>query len=144
MMKAMALVRDATFHGQDLVFDESSRTLGLTVTRLESAGGGTRGLFGGRRGSYLKTHVSLRQVTACTRSLTGEEEDVYALDRTEVGRGGQEVTLYFRPGDRVVLDVGRIDGALEDIGRATAPPKRPVVMNPLLKKERESRGTAGS
>lgn len=142
LVEAMAVMREATFLGRDLVFDEPAGVLELTVTRLE-AGGGPRGLLGGRKGSWLLTRVSVHNVTACTRSLTGEEEDVYVLDRTEVGRGGQEITLFFRPGDRVLLAVDRIDGTVEDIGKATAPPKSPVVMNPLLKKERESRRTAG-
>jgi len=59
---------------------------------------------------------------------------VYVVDRGEVGRGGEELALYFRPGDRAVMDVARIDGALTDAGKATSMPRKPVVMNPLRKR----------
>lgn len=137
LLHAMAAVREATFHGREIAHDEASRTVTLTVTRAENPGQpGSR--FFRKRASFLRTAITVRHVTGYQLSLAGEPEDIYILDRVELGRGGQEIALYFRPGDRAVIDVDQITGSVEDVGKATSSPRRPVIRNPLAAEERES------
>ena len=135
-LKTLSTLRDATFFGRDLVFDESTGSMTLTVTRTDTVGRPGGFLGGGRRPSYLRTSVIVRNILSYKQSLTAGEGDVYVLDRAEVGRAGSELAFYFRPGDRAVMDIAQIEGHVEDIGKATSAPKKPVIMNPLLKKER--------
>jgi len=139
-LKAAHALKDATFYGRDLVYDEESRTMTLTVTRVDpsTSGMGGGGFFGARKPAYLKSVVTVRHIATYRQSLTDGDDDVYVVDRAEVGRGGEELAFYFRPGDRAVMDVERIDGVIVDAGKATSMPRKPVVMNPLLKKERET------
>ncbi|HET9482111.1 MAG TPA: hypothetical protein VFP98_10175 [Candidatus Polarisedimenticolia bacterium] len=139
-LKATAQLRDATFLGNDLSYDEAARTMTLTVTR-DASQGGAGGFLGTRKRSWLRTVITIRRIEAYKQYLAGEPDDVYVLDRTEVGRDGREVAFYFRPGDRAVMDVGAIEGSVEDSGRATSAPRKPVILNPLVKEER--RGKAG-
>lgn len=133
----MAALREATFHGHDLVHDEAAGTVTLTLTRPESPDQpGSR--FFRRKASYVRTMVTVRHVTGYRQYLAGETDDVFILDRVEVGRGGQEIAFYFRPGDRVVMDVDQIAGKVEDVGKGTSAPRRPNIRNPLLAEERES------
>jgi len=133
-LKALAGLAEGTFLGSDLVYDKASQRMTLTVTHQEGGGAGQRGgFFGGRKPTYLKTVVTVNHITRYKQSLTEGIQDVYVLDRAEVGRGGLELSLYFRPGDHAVMDVERIDGSVEDTGRVTHAPKKPVVKNPLSK-----------
>lgn len=136
-LKAAVVLREATFYGTDLVHDERTHTLTLSLTRAEPSGGSS-GFFGGRKSAWLRTVLTIRKVTGYKQSLALEQDDVYVFDRAEVGRGGAEIALYFRPGDRAVLDVEQIDGTLEDTGRATSVPKKPVIRNPLAEEEARS------
>src|SRR3989442_14719953 len=82
--------------------------------------------------------MMVRRITSYKQSLAGAPDDVYVFDRAEVGRAGQELAFFFRPGDRAVMDVESIDGFVEDAGRATAAPRAPVIQNPILKEEKEA------
>ena len=137
-LKAMTGMKEATFYGRDLLYDELSRTLTLSITRVDRSRGGAGAFLVSRRPSYIRTLVTVRRVTSYTQYLSGGPDDVYVLDRAEVGRSGQELSFFFRPGDRAVIDVEAIDGFVEDAGRATAAPRMPVIQNPLLKKEKEA------
>jgi len=143
-LKALTALREAAFTGSDLIHHEPKRTVSLTLTRVDSSSSGIGGgFFGRRKPAYLKTVLTVRRVAAYKQSLALGPEDVYVLDRGEVGRGGQEIALYFRPGDRAVMDVEQIDGSVEDVGKATSAPQKPTVANPLATQEaRASRGEA--
>ncbi|HEY3175439.1 MAG TPA: hypothetical protein VGK94_06705 [Candidatus Polarisedimenticolia bacterium] len=135
LLHAMTAVRDSTFHGLDLVHDEAAGTFTMTVTRPDAPDSpGSR--FFRRKASYIKTMVTVRHVTGFRQYLAGEKDDIFIVDRVEVGRGGQEVAFYFRPGDRCVMDVDQIAGSVEDVGKATAAPRRPAIRNPLVAEEK--------
>ncbi|HKY32347.1 MAG TPA: hypothetical protein VJV23_07425 [Candidatus Polarisedimenticolia bacterium] len=135
LLKAIAPLRDATFLGRELVHDAASRSVTLTLTRPDAAGRRPGGFFAGaRRPSYLRTVVRIRRVVSYKQYLTAGPEDVYVLDRAEVERNGTEIALYFRPGDRAVMDVEGIEGMVEDAGKATSAPRRPPGVNPLAGK----------
>ncbi len=136
-LKMLSALRDATFFGRDLVFDEGTGTMTLTVTRTDTAGGGG-GFPWGRKPSYLRTAITVRNILSYKQYLTAGQDDVYVLDRAEVGRAGRELAFYFRPGDRAVMDVAQIEGRVEDTGKATSAPRKPVIVNPLLSKERKT------
>ncbi len=142
-LKAAGVLREATFFGRDLVHDKAAHTLVFTLTRADGSGG-SGGFMGGRKTSYLKTVVTVKGITSYKQSLAGEIDDVFVFDRAEVGRAGQELAFYFRPGDRAVMDVEQITGSVEDAGKATSAPRRPVIVNPLVKEEREAAKPKGS
>jgi len=50
-LKAAHALKDATFYGRDLVYDEAARTMTLTVTRVDpsTTGMGSGGFLGGRK-----------------------------------------------------------------------------------------------
>jgi hypothetical protein len=144
-LKAMIPMREGTFHGRDLVYDEPTRTFTLTVTRVDQSKGGAGGFMSSRKPAFIKTQITIKAVTSYKQFLTGDPDDVYVFDRAEVGRGGQEVAFFFRPGDRAVMDVETISGVIEDSGRATAAPRSPVIQNPILKEEKDAakKGSSG-
>jgi hypothetical protein len=82
--------------------------------------------------------VTVRHITGYRQYLAGETDDVFIIDRVEVGRGGQELAFYFRPGDRAVIDVDQIGGTVVDVGKATSAPRRPAIRNPLHTEEKEA------
>lgn len=134
-LHAAAVLRGSTFQSDDLSWDEAAHTMTLTVTRPENPGqSGSR--FFRRKEAYLKTAVTVRHITGYRQSLAGAAGDVYIVDRAEVGRGGHEIAFFFRPGDRAVMDVEQIDVTVEDAGRATAPPRKPQIVNPIVAKEK--------
>ena len=133
-LHAVAALREATFQSTDLIWDEAVLTMKLTVTRPENPGQ-SGSLFFRRKAAYVRTMVTVRHITGYRQSLAGQAGDVYIVDRAEVGRGGHEIAFFFRPGDRSVMDVDHIAGTVEDVGRATAPPRVPVIRNPLLSQE---------
>ena len=137
-LKAMISMKEATFYGHDLVHDEAAGTLAFTLTRPDPTRGGAGGFLASRKPSYIKTLITVRRITGYKKYLAGEADDVYVFDRAEVGRGGQELAFYFRPGDRAVMDVESIDGFVEDAGRATSAPRKPVIQNPILKEEKDA------
>jgi len=139
-LKAMTPLRDASFYGSELVHDKASGTFTLTLTRADASRGG--GFLSSRKTFYIKTLVTVRRITSYTQYLVGPAEDVYVLDRAEVGRGGLELSFYFRPGDRAVMDVEHIEGVVEDTGRVTSAPRQPVIQNPLLKEEKVEKQAA--
>ena len=141
-MHAAAVLREATFQSDDLVWDEVAATMRLTVTRPENPGR-SGGLFFRRRAAYVRTAVTVRYIIGYRQSLAGEPGAVYIVDRAEVGRGGHEIMFFFRPGDRAVMDVDHIAGTVEDVGRVTAAPRMPVIRNPLLTQEMNA-GRKGS
>ena len=136
-MKAVSCLRDATFMGHELVHDEPSHTVTLTLTRSDSAKGSNFALFGGKKQTYLRTVIKIRSVVSYKQFLTAGPDEVYVFDRGEVERAGEELSFYFRPGDRAVMGVEQIDGSLEDVGKATAPPKSPIIENPILTQDRQ-------
>jgi len=138
-LKAMAPLREATFTGADLVYDEEAREMTLALTREDRATGRQGLLPGRRKNSWLRTVIHVRRIVSYRQSLASGPDEVYVLDRAEVGRGGQEVAFYFRPGDRAVMDVEHIEARVEDAGRATAPPRKPVIVNPVVAKEKARR-----
>ena len=142
-LKAVGVLREATFLGSDLVHDKAAHTLVFTLTRADGSGG-AGGFLGGRKTSYLKTIVTVKGISSYKQSLAGEVDDVYVFDRAEVGRSGQELAFYFRPGDRAVMDVDQITGSVEDAGKATSAPRRPTIVNPIVKEEREAAKQKGS
>lgn len=137
-LKTISSLKEATFLGTDLAHDQAARTFTLTLTRADVSSSQKGGFFGARKPAYLKTVVTVRRVASYKQYLINGPEEVYVLDRAEVGRGGQELAFYFRPGDRAVMDVDQIDGMVEDAGRATAPPRKPATVNPIVKQEREA------
>jgi len=137
-LKATVPLRNASFYGTDLVYDKAAGTLTFALTRVDASQGGAGGFLGSRKASYIRSGVTVRHITSYTQSLAGQPEDVYVFDRAEVGRGGQELAFFFRPGDRAVMDVEQIDGFVEDEGRATSAPRQPVIENPLMKEERKT------
>lgn len=139
-LKATSVLREATFVGVDLTHDESTRSVRLAVTRPDdsTARGRAGGFLSGRRPAYLRTELVIRQTVTYRQSLAHGPDEVYVFDRAEVGRGGSEISLYFRPGDRAIMDVEKIDGSVEDAGRATSAPRKPVIVNPILKQERDA------
>ena len=142
LLKALAPLRDGLFLGTDLVYDEASHTMTLSLTCPDTAaaGGGGRGFFlRPGKNSYRRHAIQVRHIVSYKQYLVASLEEVYVLDRAEVGRGGQELAFYFRPGDRAVMDVDQIDVRVEDVGRATAPSRKPGVVNPLLAKEKARR-----
>jgi hypothetical protein len=141
LLKAIAPLRDGLFLGTELAYDEKSRTLTLSLTCPDgAAAGGGRGFFlRPGKNSYRRHAIQVRRIVSYKQYLAAGPDEVYVLDRAEVGRGGQELAFYFRPGDRAVMDVEQIDVRVEDAGRATAPPRKPGVVNPLLAKEKARR-----
>jgi hypothetical protein len=137
-LKAMTSLREATFYGRDLVHDEAARTLSFTLTRTDQSKGGAGSFMASRKPAFIKTLVTVRHIGSYTQYLSGGADDVYVLDRAEVGRAGKELAFFFRPGDRAVMDVDSIEGFVEDAGRATSAPRKPVIQNPLLKQERDA------
>ena len=137
-LKAMTPMREATFYGHDIVYDEASRTMTFTLTRADQSRGGAGGFMAARKQIYIKTLITVRRISSYKQYLAGQPDDVYVFDRAEVGRGGQELAFYFRPGDRAVMDVEQIDGFIEDSGRVTAAPRSPTIQNPILKEEKEA------
>ena len=133
-MHAVTALREATFQSADLIWDEATHTMTLTVTRPENPGR-SGSFFFRRKQAHVRTTVTVRHITGYRQSLAGEVGDVYIVDRAEVGRGGHEIAFFFRPGDRSVMDVEHIAGTVEDVGRATAAPRLPVIRNPLLSQE---------
>ncbi len=123
----LAPLREATFSGTDLHHDAARGTMSLRLRRPA-----------GRRAEHVV--VTVRGVDNYRQSLTHGPGGVYILDRVEVGRGGREIAFYFRPGDRAVMDVDRIDGTLEGSGDAVSPHDRPVVLNPLTETSPRARG----
>lgn len=130
-LKVMAPLSSGTFAGTDLVYDEASRTMTLTLTHPEQAG---RSLFGRRR--HPRIRISVSKIASYKQYLTGRVEEAYVLDRAEVGRGGEELCFYFRPGDRAVMDVSRIDVSVVETGEQAVPHRPPAVVNPLLHQDR--------
>lgn len=140
-LKALAPLRDALFVGTDLVHDAAAGTMSLTVTCEDRASGGGRGFL--RRAGWKKHRrvvIHVRHIVSYKQYLTTGPSDIYVLDRAEVGRGGQELAFYFRPGDRAVMDVGQIDVRVEDAGHATSLPRRPDIINPVIAREKARRG----
>ncbi len=133
-MKAAVVLREANFVGSDLGYDKAAGTMRLALTRVDAST--SRGLLGARRAAWLRTVLTVRHIKQYKQSLAGATDDVYVFDRAEVGRGGQELAIYFRPGDRAVMDVEQIDGTIEDAGKATAPSRKPVTTNPLAAQEK--------
>lgn len=134
-LKLARQIRGGLFAGPDLAFDKAAGTLRLRVTCPENEqAGGLRSLLP-RRPSWRIRVLEMTGVLRYRQSLTGGLEEVYAVDRCEVERSGTEITLYFRPGDRAVIEVDAIHGTLTDSGRATAIPKKPRTHNPLLAEE---------
>ena len=133
-LQAAVVLREATFQSTDLLWDEPARTMTLTVPRPSNPGK-PGGFFFRRKAAYVRTTVTIHQITEYRQSLAGEPGDVYIVDRAEVGRGGHEIAFFFRPGDRAVMDIEKIAGVIEDVGPAAAPPRRPVIRNPLLTQE---------
>ncbi|MGH9869149.1 MAG: hypothetical protein ACREAA_13420 [Candidatus Polarisedimenticolia bacterium] len=137
-LKAMAPLREATFTGADLAYDEKAREMTFTLTREDPSTRRQSFLPGLRRNSWLRTVIHVRHIVSYRQSLASGQDEVYVLDRAEVGRGGQELAFYFRPGDRAVMDVENIEAWVEDAGRATAPPKA-VIVNPIVAKDKAGR-----
>src|SRR5688572_4094441 len=133
-LKAMAPLREGTFTGADLAYDENAREMTLTLTREDSSARRQGFLPGRRRNVWLRTVIHVSRIVSYKQSLASGPDEVYVLDRAEVGRGGQELAFYFRPGDRAVMDVEHIEAWVEDAGRATAPP-RAVIVNPIVAKD---------
>lgn len=120
---ALDPLKEATFEGRDLVCDASGTvTLALAVPE-------------GRRAS-TRVVITVRGAGNYRQSLTAGPDAVYVLDRAEIGRGGHEIAFYFRPGDRAVMDVERIDGEVRHTGEPVAPHRRPAVVNPLAPQKR--------
>ena len=130
-LKVMAPLAGGTFKGTELSYDETSRTMTLALTHPVEAG---RSLLGRRR--HPRVRITVFGITSYKQSLTGDAESVYVLDRAEVGRGGQELCFYFRPGDRAVMDVSHIEVSVAETGELASPHKPPAVVNPLLHEER--------
>lgn len=119
-LSAMSPLRECTFEGRDLACDPAGNvTLALAVPDAA------------RRGSFTRTIVTVRGAGNYRQSLTAGPAAVYVLDRAEVGRGGREIAFYFRPGDRAVMDVERIEGSVRGTGERVPPHKRPAIANPL-------------
>ena len=122
---AVLPLREATFNGQDLSCDPSGNvTLALSVPAA-AAGGLT-----GRR-AFARVVVTVCGGFNYRQSLIAGPNAVYILDRAEIGRGGHEIAFYFRPGDRAVMDVERIEGSVRHTGERVAPQTRPTIANPL-------------
>ena len=138
-LEALAPLRNALFEGSDLAYDAAARTLTLTLTHSGQAGSG---LFS--RGGLQRTRVTVRRIAAYKQSLTSDTRDAYILDRAEVGRGGQELAFYFRPGDRAVMDVEAIEGDVEVLGAAHSAPRPQPNVNPLMKQEMDRAGQSRS
>ena len=136
---AFTALRDATFNGRDLVHDEAANTFTLTVTRPESQDH-SGSLFFRRKPSCVRTSVTVRHITGYRQYLAGETDDVFIIDRVEVGRGGQELAFCFRPGDRAVMDVGQITGTVEDVGKATSAPRRTSTSRRIFSPRSQKRG----
>ena len=137
-LKALAPLREAVFSGRDLVYSSEAGSLSFTLTREDPA---SRPGFlpGRRRPAWLQTVIHVRRIVSYKQYLAAGPDEVYVLDRGEVGRGGSELAFYFRPGDRAVMDVEQIDVTVEDAGRATAPPRKPQIVNPIVAKEKARR-----
>jgi len=134
ILAALEPLYEGTFRGRDLEYDPARRSLKFTLTHPAPAG---RGLFGGRRHQRMAIHVG--HITSYKQFLTGDEGSVYILDRAEIGRGGRELTFYFRPGDRAAMDVGRLEVSVEPTGELEPPHKVPPVVNPLASRDRPDR-----
>ena len=140
-LKALAPLRDSLFAGTDLVHDAAARTMTLTITCEDHSSGGGRGFIQRMgRTKHRRVVIHVRHIVSYKQYLATGPSDVYVLDRAEVGRGGQELAFYFRPGDRAVMDVEQIDVRVEDAGRATSLPRRPAIINPVIAKEKARRG----
>ena len=91
---------------------------------------------GERRRTSTRVVIAVRGAGNYRQSLTAGPDAVYVLDRAEVGRGGREIAFYFRPGDRAVMDVERIDGEVRHTGEPVTAHRRPDVVNPLATSKR--------
>lgn len=138
LLKAFAPLRDALFLGTDLVHDPGGRTMTLTLTCEDpgSSGKGRGFLLRSGKKRFRRVVIQARRIVSYKQYLATGPGDVYVLDRVEVGRGGQELAFYFRPGDRAVMDVEEIDVRVEDAGYASSMPRRPAAVNPILAKEK--------
>jgi hypothetical protein len=123
-LAALSPLREATFHGRDLVCDAS----GVVTLTLASSETAARRL--GRQ-ACQRVIVTVRGARNYRQSLTAGPDGVYVLDRAEIGRGGREIAFYFRPGDRAVMDVEAIDGSVRRTGEEVPPHERPAIVNPL-------------
>src|SRR5678816_562404 len=79
-LKAMTPMREATFYGHDVVYDEASHTMTLTLTRADQSRGGAGGFMAARKQIYIKTLITVRRITSYKQYLAGESADVYVFD----------------------------------------------------------------
>ncbi len=140
-LAAVAPLREAIFAGVDLSYDPDARTMTLTLTHTMDRSGAGRKLFAS---GLQRSCITVRGITTYRQYLTGLDRDGYILDRAEVGRGGQELAFYFRPGDRAVMDIASIQGHVELLGPARSAPRPQPNVNPLMKAEMEHAGRSRS
>jgi len=119
-LEALAPLREATFEGTDLTWDAADGTMRLALSWAPSP-----------RGAAYRVIVTVRGAGNYRQSLTNGPASTYVLDRVECGRGGHELSFYFRPGDRAVMDVERIDGTVERTTGKAKRHSRPAGVNPL-------------